>query len=83
MTKNIKDLTKEMQSEYVIGGVKNKTVMKKGVWCMTVKLLFSSHVVEIEYFIPVKPREIKIYQMMSIFQLTHKTLTEKVTHHAI
>ena len=34
--------------------------MKKGVWCMTAKLLFSSHVVENEYFIPVKSREIKI-----------------------
>ena len=60
MTKNIKELSKEMPSEYIIGGVKNKTVMKKGVWCMTAKLLFSSHVVENEYFIPVKSREIKI-----------------------
>ena len=60
MTRKIKELTKEMPSEYVIGGVKNKTVMKKGVWCITAKLLFSLHVIENEYFVPVKSREIKI-----------------------
>jgi hypothetical protein len=49
-----------MPSEYVIGGVKNKTVMKKGVWCITAKLLLSAHVVENEFFIPIKSREIKI-----------------------
>ena len=60
ITKKVKELSKDIQCEHVIDSLVNKNTVKKGTYCMTVKLLSCKNVVENEYYIPVKTTEIKV-----------------------
>ena len=60
MTKKVKELSKDMQCEYTIDRLINRSIVKKGTLCVTVKLLSCKNVVENEYYIPLKTSEIKV-----------------------
>ena len=60
MTKNITELQRDLESEYSINGVRLKSTIKKGTWCITLKLMYCQNVNENEFYIPIKSKEIKV-----------------------
>ena len=60
MTKKIKQSTKDIEYDYTISGAKNKVVIKKGTWFVTVKILYCQNQSTNVYYIPLKANEIKV-----------------------
>ena len=60
MTKQIKESQRDLESEYTMNSVRIKTTIKKGTWCITLKLMYCQNVNDNEFYIPVKSKEIKI-----------------------
>lgn len=60
MTKQIKESQRDIESEYSFNSVSIKTTIKKGTWCITLKLMYCQNVNDNEFYIPVKSKEIKI-----------------------
>ena len=60
MTMKVKQLCNENINEYIINGIKEKKIIKKGTWCMTVKFLHTMTNTVGDYYIPVKAKEIKV-----------------------
>lgn len=60
MTKKIKESLKDTIYEYTINGTRIKSLIKKGTWCIILKLMYCQNVFENEYYIPVKSKEIKV-----------------------
>ena len=60
MTKIIKESQRDIESEYSINSVRMKTTIKKGTWCITLKLMYCQNVNENDFYIPVRSKEIKI-----------------------
>jgi hypothetical protein len=54
MTRKIKQSGKDTENECIINGTGTKTVIKRGTWCVTLKLMYCQNVFENEYYIPLK-----------------------------
>lgn len=59
MTKKVRQLCNENTNEYTIDGIKKRLIIKKGTWCMTVKLLHKRIGNDGDYYIPFKAKLIK------------------------
>jgi hypothetical protein len=60
MTKKMKESKRDSEIEYEINGLRMKKTIKKGTWCITIKLMYCQNVNENVYYIPSKSKEIKI-----------------------
>ena len=60
MTKQIKESTKDIEYDYIINGVNNKVLIKKGTFCVTFKLVYCVNLLENIHHIPLKAKEMKI-----------------------
>ena len=60
MTMKVKQLCNDNIIEYIINGIKEKKIIKKGTWCITVKFLHEITDTAGDYYIPVKAKEIKV-----------------------
>ena len=56
----MKESVRDSEIEYEINGLRMKKTIKKGTWCITIKLMYCQNVNENVYYIPSKSREIKI-----------------------
>ena len=58
MTKKVNQLCNENVNEYIIDGIKERKIIKKGTWCVTVKFLHKMNDAVGDFNIPVKAKEI-------------------------
>lgn len=77
MTKKIKQATKDIEYDYTISGTKNKVVIKKGAWFVTVKLLYCQNQSTNIYYIPLKASEIKVPLLDTIVPSTNLSDTRE------
>ena len=60
MTKKVGQLCNENVNEYIVNGMNERKIIKKGTWCVTVKFLHRTDDALGDYYIPVKAKEIKV-----------------------
>ena len=60
MTKKVSQLCNENVNEYIIDGIQERKIIKKGTWCATVKFLHKTDGAVGDFYIPVKAKEIKV-----------------------
>ena len=60
MTKKMKESIRDSEIEYEMIGLRIKKTIKKGTWCITIKLMYCQSVNENVYCIPSMSKEIKI-----------------------
>ena len=77
MTKQIKESKRDLESEYTMNSVRIKTTIKKGTWCITLKLMYCQNVNDNEFYIPVKSKEIKIPLQVVYYPVEDSELTRE------